>query len=316
MGLLTRGSVTALAVLLACAGGAFGVETPIRLSTGEVITVDVVEANAETIRFVHPVLGEITVPRGEVEVLDAVARDEVAAMSETTADEEAAADLADAEASSPWKTKITAGGALSDGNTESANLHASLLITRETERMVTKFDAAYFYAETDGDESENRFTTGIQNDWLNPGSKWFYFARARFDADEFQSWDTRLSGHGGIGYRLLEDEPLKLNLRAGAGVSKEWGSDDEELRPELLFGIDGSWKVTENSDIVFDSTIYPDLDNTGEFRTLSNVGYSVLLDEKTSLSLTAGLQHEYQSDVDPGREKSDVRLFAGLALEF
>lgn len=315
MGMACRGALCGWGVMLAAGGGAWGVETPIRLSTGEVIAVDVVGADAESIRFVHPVLGEVTVLRSEVEVLDESASREVAAMAAAPreGDEEP---VTGEEKKSPWTTKITAGGALSDGNTESANLHASVLVTRETERMVTKFDAAYFYAETDGDESENRFTTGIQNDWLQPGSKWFYFARARFDADEFQSWDTRLSGHGGIGYRLFEDEPLKLNLRAGAGATKEWGSDDEELRPELLFGFDGSWKVTENSEIVFDSTIYPDLDNTGEFRTLSNVGYTVMLDERLNLGLTAGLQHEYQSDVDPGREKSDVRLFAGLSMEF
>lgn len=309
---MRRGIVVAGLLAFGICNAGLAVETPIRLSTGEVIHVDVIEATDSTIKFKHPVLGEVTVDRASVEILNAEASERVAEMTRPPAEEVPPPE----EPKSPWKTRITAGGALTDGNSESASLNAGLLVTRETERMVTKFDAAYFYAESDGERSENRFTSGIQNDWLNPGSKWFYFARGRFDADEFQSWDTRVSGHGGVGYRLFEEDPFKLNLRAGAGATKEFGSDDEELRPELLFGFDGSWKVTDNSELVFDSTIYPDLDNTGEFRTLSNVGYSVLLDEATSLSLTAGLQHEYQSDVDPGREKSDIRLFAGLALEF
>jgi len=290
-----------------------GVETPIRLSTGEVINVDVIEANDETIKFVHPVLGEITVPRDAVEVLSVEAEEAVTAMAEAAEEPEA---LAEETPPSPWKTKITAGGALTDGNSESTNLHAGIVVSRETERMATKFDAAYFYAESGGERSENRFTAGVQNDWLNPGSKWFYFARARYDNDQFQSWDSRVSAHGGIGYRLFEEDPFKLNLRAGAGASKEFGSDNNKIRPELLFGLDGSWKLSENSSLVFDSTIYPDLDDTGEYRTLSNLGYATLLDEKTSLSLIAGLQHEYQSQVDPGREHGDIRLFAGLALEF
>ncbi|MEZ6209625.1 MAG: DUF481 domain-containing protein [Phycisphaerales bacterium] len=311
MGRINR--VLGLGLMLGVGTVAWGVETPIRLSTGEVMQVDVIEANAETIKFVHPVLGEMTVARSAVEILDAEAGDAVAAMERAAEEPEPPAEEAP---KSPWKTKITAGGALTDGNSETASIHAGVVVTRETERMATKFDAAYFYAENGGERSENRFTAGVQNDWLNPGSKWFYFARARFDSDEFQSWDTRVSAHGGIGYRLFEDDPFKLNLRAGAGATKEFGSDNDEIRPEALLGLDGSWKISEKSSLVFDSTIYPDLKNTGEYRTLSNAGYSILLDEKTNLSLTAGLQHEYQSEVDSGREHSDVRLFAGLALEF
>ena len=65
-----------------------------------------------------------------------------------------------------------------------------------------------------------------------------------------------------------------------------------------------------------DSTIYPDLDNTGEFRTLTNANWSALLDEETSMSLTAGLFHEYQSDVPSDVDKNDVKLFVGLKFDF
>lgn len=309
-GLISRLVTGACAAILTTCP-ALAVETPIRLSTGEVITVDVIEATAETIKFAHPVLGEITVPRASVELLDAQAADEVSKMAA-----KAAAPPEPEKPKSPWKTKITAGGALTDGNSETLSFHAGVVVLRETERMTTKVDAAYFYAENSGDRSENRFTSGIQNDWLNPDSRWFFFARGRFDADEFQSWDSRVSAHGGVGYRLFREDPFKMNLRAGAGATKEFGSDDEELRAELLFGVDGSWKVSDRSSLVYDSTIYPDLSNTGEFRTLSNLGYSILLHNGTNLSLTAGLQHEYQSDVDPGREKSDLRIFTGLAMDF
>ena len=34
------------------------------------------------------------------------------------------------------------------------------------------------------------------------------------------------------------------------------------------------------------------------------------------MSLTAGMQHEHQTRVDPGREKDDFRLFAGVQYDF
>ena len=34
------------------------------------------------------------------------------------------------------------------------------------------------------------------------------------------------------------------------------------------------------------------------------------------MSLTAGVFHEYQSDVDPDIDKNDVKVFVGLKFEF
>ena len=41
----------------------------IRLATGEVLTVKILETTESTIKFVHPVLGEMTLARANVEVL-------------------------------------------------------------------------------------------------------------------------------------------------------------------------------------------------------------------------------------------------------
>ena len=60
---------TAMVLAMACGSSALGEN--IRLSTGEVLSVTIIEANDQTIRFVHPVLGELTLPRGVVEILPA-----------------------------------------------------------------------------------------------------------------------------------------------------------------------------------------------------------------------------------------------------
>ena len=35
-----------------------------------------------------------------------------------------------------------------------------------------------------------------------------------------------------------------------------------------------------------------------------------------NMNLTAGLAHEYQSQVDPGRKRNDLRVYAGISMEF
>jgi hypothetical protein len=39
------------------------------------------------------------------------------------------------------------------------------------------------------------------------------------------------------------------------------------------------------------------------------------MDEEMNLSLTAGVRHEHQSQVDPGDDKNDLRIYAGLQID-
>ena len=215
-----------------------------------------------------------------------------------------------------WDNKFTLGFGLSEGNTENANVTSIYVLTRESERMKTVFDAAYFYATDSGEESENRFSTGILNDWLFPGSRWLFFADARYDYDEFQSWRHRFAFHVGPGYKLIDEDDLKLTLRAGAGALKEWLSDNDNWRPEGLAGFDFEWNISERQSFVTNFRIYPDLDDFGEFRSTTLSGWKLDIDQADGLALTLGLLWEYQSVVDAGNEHNDLKIFGGLTFDF
>jgi putative salt-induced outer membrane protein YdiY len=316
-------AVAAAAIL--CAGAASSA-TRIQLASGEILVVDVVENDGKTVRLVHPLLGEFTLPADKIVILPPLEASESSegAGAAATADEAAPssppppppAPPTAAPAAKEWKFKLLLGGAMSEGNTESANLTTTFTAIREVPTMKTALDTGYFFTSSNGDRSENRFTAGLRNDWLNPGSKWFYFADARYDNDEFQSWDQRVNGHVGLGYKLIEPPKFKLNALAGIGAVKEWGSENEDVRPEALFGIEGAYEFAQKHTLTFSSTIYPDLNDLGEFRWLNAAGWKFLLDQETMLSLNAGVEHEYQSKVDPGRKQNDVRATVGVALEF
>ena len=187
---------------------------------------------------------------------------------------------------------------------------------RDTVDTTTTLEASYFYAESNNERSENRATFYANNDWKMPDSKWFYFGRGQFDYDSYQDWDTRLGLYGGAGYHLYQEEDFTMNLRGGLGAIREWGSDNDDVELEVLLGTDGVWTITESQSLEFSSTIYPNLSDTGEFRLVNSLGWSVLVDEETNMSLAAGLLHEYQSDVDEPTKDHDLRFFAGLQSAF
>lgn len=299
------GAMLAAAMTLAAAGA-----TEIRLTSGETLRGEVIDVTDESILMRHPIMGELTIPREHLAGADNGARE----------DDPRLAALQDEPAAEPldpkWSFKLTLAASATTGNSETMNFTGLFNASRETERLNTVIDAGYFFAESDNESSENKFTAGLRNDWQNPDSDWFFFATGRYDYDDFQSWDQRVSGHVGVGYKLIKPDPLKLNLLAGIGAVKEWGSENDDVRPEGLFGVEGAWQIAEKHELTFSSTIYPDLDDVGEFRMLNTLAWTLLLDEQNGLSLSAGLRHEYQSVVDPDRDRNDLRLYAGLQLDF
>lgn len=316
-------AATALLVLTLTAAHALSQDS-VTLTNGDVLIGSIVEQTDEHIVIDHPVLGSITIANDEiVTIVRDDGDDDDAGEDAAVVDDESAAAAADAEPDDlaaeeedPWESFFKLGLAASFGNTDTQNVNVGVDSLREKDDMRTKLDASYYYGATDGDRSDNRFTAGVNNDWLVPDSRWLYFGRVRFDYDEFQSWEYRIGAWGGVGYDFYDREDFTLTGRAGLGLVKEFNSDRNEIYPEGLLGLDMSWDITERQKLTASTTIYPDLDETGEYRSVSSVDWSALVDEQANMSVFFGLEHEYQSEVDEGIDEHDLRLIAGLQFEF
>lgn len=215
-----------------------------------------------------------------------------------------------------WDNRITVGFGLSEGNTVRSNVNAQWRSARESDTSRLTLGAGYFYATDESETSENRASAGFVHDWLFEESRWLLFADGRYDYDQFQTWDHRVAGHGGVGYHLADTDDLDITLRAGAGAAKEFGGPDDDIRPEGVLGADLDWRITSRQTLAGSTRYYPSFDDTSEFRTLSSLDYSIQIDQMDGMSISFGVIHEYQSDVAPEDEEHDVRVYGGLTLDF
>ena len=126
----------------------------------------------------------------------------------------------------------------------------------------------------------------------------------------------RLSGHLGAGYNLIKKDDLALDLLAGLGLSKEWDSPRTRIVPEGLLGAEIAWKPLEGHKLTASSMFYPELDHFGRYRLASKAAWNIDLAGIENLALSLGLEHDYESRVDPGRKKSDLRYTASLVFKF
>ena len=308
--LLTRTSLPlALVAALSTVSPAPGEE--IELKNGDRLTGTIIKQTDGLLVLDHDALGRLEIAFDRVLSIGP----EAGAGGEAPASPTMLSDEAEAD-EKEWKSSFKLGLNSSFGNTDTQGFNAGFTSFREGESDKTTLDAHYYYGASDGDRDTNKFTAGVLQDWFVPDTRWLYFAQGRYDFDEFQSWEHRLGAHGGVGYKLIQEDDLTLTLRAGAGVIKEFGSDNEDLRPEGLLGADLTWQISPNQSLTAATTLYPDLSEGGEFRSVSSAEWSAMVDEDSNMSVFARLEHEYQSQTDPGVDKNDFRIIAGLQFDF
>jgi putative salt-induced outer membrane protein YdiY len=297
--------LAAAAALLLAASSALAADEVV-LTSGEKLEGRIVERTDMQVVLDHEVLGRITIPAGRVK--SAVKEGEKPPPEAPR-----------------WKSKLEAGITGAEGNTDTLSGTAGLVTDLEEPRHIWHFEARWFLKETDGETTENRSYALGRKDWrFDKEVRYTFFAEARYDRDQFQQWDQRATAAAGVTYRFLEEEALFVAFRVGGAATKEWGlertpqdpSPDDDLRPEGLVGVEMKWKIDDSKEFSAQSTYYPDLSDLPEYRTLSTAGISIRLDEKGTMSLRAGVEHEYDTHRKDPFKRDDIRYFALFVMEF
>ncbi len=215
-----------------------------------------------------------------------------------------------------WTRHIGTGFSGSEGNSQVMNFNIGLDTKFKDEWKRSEFSSAFFFARSNNETSKNKANAQLIRDWLKPESRWFYFGQGRYDYDQFESWDHRISGSGGLGYELIESERAELRGRLGLGLTRTYGDDDDDLTPEAVLGLEGLWNINQNQKLTAKNTLYPDFENEGEFRNISSADWTIKVNEWGNMNLKFGLQNEYISDPQGDAKNNDLDYYGRLGYDF
>jgi putative salt-induced outer membrane protein YdiY len=321
---------------------------------GDTVHGEITEKTDSTIIMVHNVLGRLEIPQGQIASITVVhdvlgkidaSKDQIitltTAESEKQRPEQAAAPdkqqakqredeedvwfepefgrlnaLAARLQKRKWSFAADFSINTSSGETEEETTRFGAHIERTLPRERLAVDMSYYHKTSIGQVTDNKFTLGAVHDWLNPGSRWFFFTAARYDYDEFESWEQRGNIQVGPGYNLIKSDDVLLDFRLGAGGRREWGSLNSDLKFEGVAGLDFKWRLTEKQNFETSVWLFPVLTDFDDYRTRTTLNWRYRLAKEMNLSLIVGVLHEYQSIVDPGAEESETRVFTGIRVEF
>jgi len=204
----------------------------------------------------------------------------------------------------------------SEGNTVDFNARLGLSGFYEDATSRWLIDMVYETASENNDTTENEFYAQLTRDWRLPEQKHFYFLAGRYDWDDFQEWEHRLSGSGGIGYEFIENDDWLLLGRAGAGGRYDFNGPDKGFTPDGLLGVDVSWNITDTQKLTFGNTYFPDLSHLSEFRNVTRLEWSIAIDAARNLALKLGAENEHESDPPGDDEKNDLTYYLTLVWDF
>lgn len=322
----------------------------VRLSTGETLSATLVSLDDDGVVLDHPVLGRLTVRHRDVDSLVVRETARIDSDRATSASDGAASAGTDLTTTAPdvhpspptaatetatvthaspdavdeklpvapdWVSRIELGLSGASGNTSNFNLRTAFNTSRDTREFLTKLDASYTLGVTNNDKSTDRAEVQGRNDWKMPGSPWRIFLTGTFEYDRFQDWNYRTSAIAGPGYELIRSDTVLLLLRAGAGLSREFAGADNRFNPELNFGGDYEYTITDYQRLVARADIFPSLLNfPSDYRIALNGAYEVRLNTAVPLLLKLGVENRYESEPTGGKRRNDLLYFLNIVHSF
>jgi putative salt-induced outer membrane protein YdiY len=220
-----------------------------------------------------------------------------------------------------WTGTFDVSASGSGGDTDTDSFRVGLDAKREDVDGIDTFTTWYRRKQDEGETTEAKGFALFRHEWKIEDSRWMPFVQGTWERDQFTSYSYRLAVTGGAGYKCLLGPEHTLTGRVGLGASKKYKSDDpdpdaEDVKPEGLVGFDYLWVINETQRFSTRMDIYPDLSETGDFRSITGLAYEVQVDPASAWLMKLGYDHFYDSDPGPGSERVNYNYYIGLSRAF
>lgn len=210
-----------------------------------------------------------------------------------------------------WSGDGELGFSQSTGNSDNISLAAGLSLTREGLRWRHAFRARADFQRSNGTTTRERFLVAVEPQYKF-NDRLFAYGLGQYERDRFQGYSARYITSGGLGYRVIDNDGLTLDLRAGPAWRRTEltvGGTDSSLAG--LASLDLQWDIADGL------TLHQTASALVESGTSTFTSETALETQLVgALSARLGYRVEYESDPPAGRESTDTQTRATLVYGF
>jgi hypothetical protein len=214
----------------------------------------------------------------------------------------------------PWGGTLQLGLSGASGNVDILKIWTGLDIRYDSPDNVFRLYGLYALSWWDGQNIEQKaFLTA--RDEIPFAQSWAWYGQGAVEYDQFRTVDFRLGGHNGITYTAYSFGGNLLKVRAGIGMSREFGSPRKDWVPEAQFGGDYEYRITTRTAFCATADYYPDIHDFNQYRLRARASLDFLIDPDLNLLLRIGVMDRFDSQ-PYGSKKNDLDYFTTLMLRF
>lgn len=211
-----------------------------------------------------------------------------------------------------WSGRGELGLASASGNTDSQTLIARLDLGREDERDAQALGATFQYGRSDGRDSAYRYElSGNLRHQFH--SRSHMSASLRHQRDHFATNEYQWALAVGFGLTLMEEDDDHLRVEIGPGYRFAKLQDVRVHKNEAIVRghLDFARRLSKTTSI-YDTFLI----EAGQNNTYARNDLGVQVQVSKALALKAGIEVRHNTEVLPGRERTDTLTTVNLVYGF
>ncbi|RKF23059.1 DUF481 domain-containing protein [Altericroceibacterium spongiae] len=201
-----------------------------------------------------------------------------------------------------WTGKVEAGALRETGNTRSLGVTTGVTVNREGLQWVHKVHALFDYQKTNGVKTREQYLLSYEPQWNINQDLFFLYGLSKFERDRFQGYNQRYSISGGVGYRIINTDRVKLSIQSGPAWRKVNFTDGtNEMKVNGLAAVNLDWQLNDSVKLTQNADAYVQSGN-------STLNSTTALEASLigNLSAKASYAVEYNSEPLEGSVQTDT----------
>lgn len=224
-----------------------------------------------------------------------------------------------------WAGEGELGGFRNTGNSSNVGISGGIRLEKDAVKWRLKFRARADYQRSNGVTSREQYAAALEPEY-KIDDRLFVYGLAQYDRDQFQGFSARYTVSGGIGYTVINEKDVKLNLKAGpAWRLTEFTDGGSDSSLAGLIGLDLGWQIAKNLKLTqgAGATLASDAQSLTSANVIFSSGTNTItattgLDAKIYGKLKARFSYVIEHETNPpeGRQKTDTLSRATLVYDF
>ena len=199
-----------------------------------------------------------------------------------------------------WEAAAELGYVKTSGNSETKNLNAKFDASTGYNAWKHALHLETLNSSSNDVRSAEKYLASAQSDYFI-SERAYALGVLTWEKDKFDGFDYQTSIALGMGYKVIQDDDMKLSVELAPGYRvSEFEDGNNEEDAIVRFAEKFSWKLSENATL--DQSFSTE---AGDSNTVTRFGAAITSQVAGDLSMKVGYYIKHNSDVADGNDKTD-----------